>query len=65
MSDAGFGSPEAVAYRTVVSRSGLAERPRPDRSGTSPIVVYLVADLRGKPAQPYGTDRLIIERIEQ
>jgi hypothetical protein len=29
------------------------------------VFVYFTADFIGKPAQPHGTDRLIIERIEQ
>jgi len=64
-SEPNFSSPEAVAFRTLVSRSGLGERPAPGRSASSPIMVYLVADFRGKPAQPYAIDRLLIERIEQ
>ena len=64
-SDTGFGTPETIGYRTLVSASGLGDRPKGERSGSSPIAVYVVADFRDKPAQPYATDRLLIERFEQ
>jgi len=64
-SESNFTSPEAIAYRTLVSSAGLGERPTTGRSATTPIYIYLVGDFQGKPAQMYGTDRLLIERIEQ
>lgn len=64
-SDAGFDTPEGMDYRTVVSRQGLGDRPQPGRPAEAPVAVYLVADFRGKPAQAYATDRLLIERIDQ
>lgn len=64
-SESKFDTPEARDFRTVVSRSGLGDRPAAGRPATSPIVLYLVADFRDKPAQPYTVDRLIVERIEQ
>lgn len=64
-SDADFTTPGAVNYRTLASPSGLGDRPSPGRSGSSPIFVYLTADLRGKRSQPYGTDRLLIEIVQQ
>jgi len=64
-SDPDFTTPAAVNYRTLVSAAGLGDRPSAGRSATSPVVVYLAADFRGKPAQPYGTDRLLIEIVQQ
>ena len=64
-SDPDFTTPNAVNYRTLASPSGLGDRPSAGRSATSPIIVYLTADFRGKPAQPYGTDRLLIEIVQQ
>ncbi|MDP3703384.1 MAG: glucoamylase family protein, partial [Candidatus Omnitrophota bacterium] len=64
-SDADFTTPAAVNYRTLASPSGLGDRPNSGRSGSPPIFVYLTADLRGKRSQPYGTDRLLIEIVQQ
>jgi len=64
-SDPDFQTPPAINYRTLVSASGLGDRPSPGRAGSSPVFVYLTADFRGKPAQPYGTDRLLIEIVQQ
>ena len=64
-SEPGFQSAQVVDYRTLINRQTLGPRPRPDRPGSSPIVVYLAADFRGKPAQAYGTDRLVIEQLAQ
>ena len=63
--DPNFSSTEAINYRSVITPSGLGDRPTAGRSATSPVVVYLAADFRGKPAQRYGTDRLQIEIIQQ
>ena len=63
--DPDFTTPAAVNYRTLASPAGLGDRPSPGRTGSSPIFVYLTADFRGKPAQPYGTDRLLIEIVQQ
>ena len=65
MSDTGFDNLDAARYRSLMMRDTLGDRPRIGRPGSSPIVVYLAVDFRGKPAQLYGTDRVIIERFEQ
>ncbi len=64
-SDATFGDPGAVAYRTILNRSGLGDRPSSGRSASSPIMVYFVADFRNAWAGQYGVDRLFIERVKQ
>jgi len=64
-SESGFQSPEAIEFRSLVRGNTLAERPLGGRSGSPPIFVYLVVDVRGKPGQTYGMDGLIIERFEQ
>jgi hypothetical protein len=64
-SESGFQTEGAIEYRTLVSVNGLGTRPSAGRGGAPPIVVYFVADFRGKPAQQYSTNRLMIERIEQ
>jgi hypothetical protein len=60
-----FATEGAINYRTVVHPNGLGDRPEPGRPATSPVMIYLTADFTGKPAQTYGTDRLIIEVIQQ
>lgn len=64
-SEANFDEPGARDFRSLVKGTTLAERPIAGRTGTSPIVVYLVADFRNLPGQSYTTDRLQIELIEQ
>ncbi len=65
ISDPSFSSTEAINYRSVVTPSGLGDRPTAGRGATSPVVVYFAADFLGKPAQRCGTDRLQIEIIQQ
>ncbi len=64
-SDAGFATPDAIAYRTLLKGAQLGDRPTTGRAAASPVIVYLAVDFRNKPAQLYGTDRIFIERIEQ
>jgi hypothetical protein len=64
-SESNFSTPEAIAFRSVVVGDLLGERPSAGRVAISPVALYLAADFRGKPAQMYGTDRLVIDVISQ
>jgi hypothetical protein len=65
-SEPNFWEEGAVNYRTLMfDERVLGERPTPGRLGDSPFMVYLVADLQGKPAQRYTTETLCVSLHQQ